>query len=74
MTIALVVVEVLSSEYTLWPIFDRLLYIGTGAILQNSACDCVGWEQGTHCINFRYVNCLSKYPELWQSFLTFLPV
>ena len=26
MTIALVVVEVLSSEYTLWPIFDRLLY------------------------------------------------
>ena len=26
MTIALVIVEVLSSEYTLWPIFDRLLY------------------------------------------------
>ena len=55
MTIALVVVEVLSSEYTLWPIFDRLLYSAVISFIENNAKRSVGHH--IYGSSMRYAKC-----------------
>ena len=63
MIVALVVVEVWSSEYMLWPIFDRLLYICTRtrvaligrtkrSYIQSTSGACIKWSVHRLCPQF----------------------